>query len=123
MDRNHNFESMKVEDLKKYLRQCGAKVSGNKPELLERAKAYFLRAQNDKEESEQQQVVNNSGNDNLLDLEEKRCLTFLDFKIFATETHMLSVSCRSGNSCAGIVDWGAAARKGACFTFYIFEKI
>ena len=58
----------------------------------------------------------------ILDLEEKRSLTFLDFKIFATETHMLSVSCRSGNSCAGIVDWGAAARKGACFRFYIFKK-
>ena len=59
----------------------------------------------------------------ILDLEEKRSLTFLDFKIFATDTHMLSVSCRSGSSCAGIVDWGTAARKGACFTFYIFEKI
>ena len=55
--------------------------------------------------------------------QEKRSLTFLDFKIFTTETHMLSVSCRSGSSCAGIVDWGAAARKGACFIFYIFGKI
>ena len=71
MDRNHNFESMKVEDLKKYLRQCGAKVSGNKPELLERAKAYFARAQNEESE-EQQQLVNNSGNDDLLNLEDKR---------------------------------------------------
>ena len=42
--------------------------------------------------------------------------------MFATKTHMLSFSCRSGSSCAGIVDWGAAARKGACFTFLIFKK-
>ena len=46
----------------------------------------------------------------------------MDFKIFATETYMLSVSCRSGNSCAGSVDWGAAARKGACFRFYSVGK-
>ena len=70
MNTKPNFDCMKVDELKDYLRKNKAKVSGNKSELLERAKAYFERSQN--ENSDEQQQVENSADLDLLDLEDKR---------------------------------------------------
>ena len=39
---NPNFDRMKVDELKDYLRKCKAKVSGNMPELLETSLPHVL---------------------------------------------------------------------------------
>ena len=46
-NRTPNFDSMKVSELKRFLKDNGASQSGNKPDLIKRAKLYHSKPKDD----------------------------------------------------------------------------